>query len=134
MDNRYSVDTVTESLVKRFRNKYKTGQGCWEWTAFKDSEGYGWIRKGSNKEPVVAAHRLSWIIANKKDWPTGLIARHLCNNSSCVNPDHITPGTSQENANDKMISGSATFRRLSCVHCRLESGINNFNRHLKVCS
>jgi HNH endonuclease len=52
------------------------------------------------------AHRLSWMLFNNKNWPTKLESRHICNNTWCLNPRHIVPGTRQQNANDRNYFGN----------------------------
>lgn len=66
-----------------------------------------WIWKGQLGKPLPyglygkhKAHRVSWMLSNNKDWPEPLIARHTCHNHSCVNPNHIIPGTHKENWED----------------------------------
>ena len=131
--NRYSIASITESLIKRFQAKYILKGSCWQWTAFKDSEGYGWMRHNGRDGPIVAAHRLSWVIHNKQDWPLGLEARHLCNNPSCVNPEHITPGTAKENMDDRRKARKHWMPMLSCLSCKKEiSGLGNLNQHHKA--
>ena len=34
--------------------------------------------------------------------PDGIQVRHSCDNRRCVNPDHLSLGTNQDNVNDKM--------------------------------
>ena len=63
--------------------------GCWVWARSLDKEGYGrWAGK--------SAHRFFY----EKfvgPIPDGLEIDHLCNNPSCVNPEHLEPVTHQEN-------------------------------------
>lgn len=34
--------------------------------------------------------------------PEGLLIRHMCDVSCCVNPDHLLPGTNADNGKDKV--------------------------------
>jgi hypothetical protein len=36
----------------------------------------------------------------------GMLIRHVCNNSSCINPKHLLIGTHEDNMNDMAIDGS----------------------------
>lgn len=88
---------------------------CWPWNGHRQTRrGYGrvfWY--GNGRRFSGAAHRLSWEIANGRDWPVGLVARHSCDNPPCVNPAHITPGTVAENNRDIVERG----RRAPRSHC-----------------
>lgn len=52
----------------------------------------------------VATH-ISWEIANNEPFPAGLNACHTCDNSICVNPQHIWPGTQSDNMQDCAAKG-----------------------------
>ena len=70
--------------------------GCWLWSCRPDRygraeyEGKGW-----------GAHIASYQ-AFVGPIPAGLILRHTCDRRSCVNPDHLTPGTKKDNRRDFM--------------------------------
>jgi hypothetical protein len=105
----YKYDTHSESARKRFESKYSpAANGCWNWTQYRDSDGYGQFTLNvPGKKYQLRAHRFSWVIANQSDWPSDKpVARHLCNNPSCVNPEHIEPGTAKENALDAIAAGT----------------------------
>lgn len=70
--------------------------GCWIWVGPKD-KGYG-LTHYKNKS--IRAHRLSYEMFIGPI-PEGLLIRHKCDNPSCINPDHLAPGTVQENVNDR---------------------------------
>ena len=84
-----------KTLEQRFWSKVQKGAGheCWEWTAAKDSYGYGNIRVRTDKGLVWGrgwttdrAHRVSWELHHGP--PVGQV-RHCCNSRSCVNPAHL---------------------------------------------
>jgi hypothetical protein len=70
--------------------------GCWIWTGSHASNGYGRVLlcKGG-----VSAHRVSYEL-NVGPIPPGLRVLHKCDTRSCVNPDHLFLGTTQDNATD----------------------------------
>jgi len=99
----------SSEVIERFWPKVdkNTENGCWEWTAYKAKlrgTRYGIFRAG----PLVKAHRYSWILTNG-DIPLGLKVLHKCDNSSCVNPDHLFLGTQQENILDMINKGRSNF-------------------------
>ena len=85
-------------VTKRFLEKveYDTNVGCWWWSASLTKGGYGQFNY-NNK--IHKAHRLSYEL-HKGIIPNGLLVRHICHNPSCVNPEHLCIGTSQDNKND----------------------------------
>jgi hypothetical protein len=105
----YKYDEHTIKAAERFSGHYtKKDSGCWEWNLYRDSDGYGQFSINiNNRKRVLRAHRFSWMIANQKDWPENMpVARHMCNNPSCVNPEHIIPGTVKENTGDAIKAGT----------------------------
>lgn len=98
-----------EKFATRFWSKVdKTiGQGpagtCWIWQAGKYPFGYGqfWdtrIRKGN------CAHRVAWELT-QGSIPEQAHLCHKCDNPSCVNPEHLFPGTPKDNAQDRSAKG-----------------------------
>ena len=74
--------------------------GCWIWMKKVNHRGYGMtcLGKGSN----LSAHRASYE-SKYGAIPNGMMALHICDISSCVNPDHIFIGTQQDNLTDKVL-------------------------------
>lgn len=67
--------------------------GCWNWTAADDGNGYGLFGVNSRH---VRAHRYAYELI-RGDIPPGLVLDHLCRNPSCVNPWHLEPVPQVEN-------------------------------------
>lgn len=71
--------------------------GCWIWTGCIQKKGYGHI---FHQGTVKKAHRLSY-----EAWcgtiPPEMQVLHRCDIPSCVNPEHLFLGTTQDNLNDR---------------------------------
>lgn len=110
----YKYDSHSESARQRFESKYDISpNGCWLWNKYKDSDGYGQFTLNFNGQKyVLRAHRFSWLLSNRMDWPSDKpVARHACNNPGCVNPAHILPGTVSENTLDSIAAGTYVKNR-----------------------
>jgi HNH endonuclease len=85
----------------RFFNKILFND-CWEWTGSLNGEkGYGMFYDGSKR---IYAHRFSYLI-HYGEIPEKLIILHSCDNSKCVNPDHLSVGTHKENSHQASSRG-----------------------------
>lgn len=95
----------------RFNANWERDQktGCWNWTGTisRAYKGYGHIRIGNK---AMKAHRYSWE-AHRGKIPEGMHVLHSCDNSICVNPDHLWIGTHQDNMRDMFRKGRRQERR-----------------------
>ena len=80
----------------------KDKDSCWNWLGPTTGSGYGhfWIG-GRSTGKDIQVHRLSWELYNKIDIPKGLWVLHKCDNRRCVNPNHLSLGTSGMNQRDR---------------------------------
>lgn len=70
--------------------------GCWLWLGRFVPNGYG---KFSVNGEQLLAHRVAWEQA-RGPIPRGALVRHRCDTPSCVNPDHLLTGNTQDNSDD----------------------------------
>lgn len=89
---------------QRFWGFVKKGKPdeCWEWKGNAHPAGYGKFWEGDR---TVYAHRFSYALAHGLTSDSPLDIRHSCDNPSCVNPAHLSLGTAQDNADDKVSRG-----------------------------
>lgn len=77
---------------------------CIEHNQKGNRDGYGSIRVDGER---IGAHRYAYCFARGID-PKLLadsVVRHTCDNSRCINPEHLILGTHQDNAKDMLDRG-----------------------------
>lgn len=78
---------------------------CWIWTGAMDVHCYGLVGwKALNGLRHSKSHRVAYQLT-VGIIPDGLYLCHACDNPSCVNPAHLTPGTQLDNMKDASIKG-----------------------------
>jgi hypothetical protein len=81
-----------------FDSRYiKRKSGCWEWIGTKNGHGYGiFLMPG---ERPVRAHRFMY---EREVGPIrdDQVVMHSCDNPACVNPQHLSIGTRDDNNRD----------------------------------
>lgn len=93
----------TKILRNIDRNSAKDfNTGCINWTGHYDGN-YGRIKVDQKKWRV---HRLIWTLVNG-NIPEGLYVLHSCDNPKCININHLSLGTAQNNMDDKVAKGNA---------------------------
>ncbi len=92
-------------LEQRFWNKVEKTESCWNWTASRDSNGYGQINGGKDRNGRhYNAHHVAWELCFGQI-PKGMEICHKCDNRSCVNPTHLFLGNRSDNMQDASKKG-----------------------------
>lgn len=93
-----------QRLQQRFFAKVaiiNDADSCWEWTAFKDRDGYG---RTSIQNVAISAHRVAYVLENGPI-PVGMSVLHRCDNPGCVRSSHLFLGTQSDNMRDRFQKG-----------------------------
>jgi len=88
---------IKERLIRY--TQIDSNTGCWNWSGYRDRDGYGNINIGRSPHQ---AHRVSYS-EYKGSFDESLQVRHICDNPSCINPEHLELGTHRDNMRDKKI-------------------------------
>lgn len=78
--------------------------GCWEWTGYRNADGYGSFRMVSAVNGWVLAHRFSFETRHRL-LLSGELVLHKCDNPPCVRPDHLEGGDHLKNMTDAFTRG-----------------------------
>jgi hypothetical protein len=122
---------VIQIDLVRFRDKVASPpdgasyyRHCWIWTGAKNAKGYGrfwWHGR------LHLAHRWAYERVNGPI-PVGLVIDHICNQPSCVNPNHLEVATRGHNV---LREGSKAPSRVNalkteCIHGHLFTKENTY--------
>ena len=91
---------------KRIEKNFTKTDGCWLWKGTQQGAGYGVIS--------FLAHRLVYELL-VGPIPDSLVIDHLCNERSCVNPNHMRTVTQEVNS---MSGGSPPARNARKKRCK----------------
>ncbi|HEY3494565.1 MAG TPA: hypothetical protein VGK73_07760 [Polyangiaceae bacterium] len=114
-----------ETLRERFESRYipVTETGCWLWTG-SVSLSYQGKKRREEMRPQITANgktRIAYRVGYELlvgPIPAGKMLCHRCNVSICVNPNHVYPGTAQDNVDDCKRAGRLAPHNVHKTHCR----------------
>lgn len=92
------IDDPRSNLLSKIA---KSPNGCWEWTGYRNENGYGRTYKNTRR---IYAHRLSYELFCGPITDADTVC-HRCDNPICVNPDHLFVGTRGDNNRDSVAKG-----------------------------
>jgi hypothetical protein len=92
----HKKNMTNEELIEWLESITRKYNQCWEYPIV-GSEGYAKIYL---KTKYYLLHRYVCSIFRNIDYESKWVARHICSNKCCVNPEHIVPGTNRDNGID----------------------------------
>jgi len=95
-----------QALKIRFEKYVIRKEGCWDWNASKNYQGYGTMR---HRGKPIKAHRASWIL-HFEEIPKEKWVLHKCDNPCCSNPDHLFLGNQTDNMRDMAKKGRTKIK------------------------
>lgn len=102
---------VLERVLKNIELKPETG--CIEWTGDQCHDGYGRMSVGTREtQTKIRVHR--WALQffmGGVELPPEIKACHKCDNPLCCAPDHLFPGTNQDNMDDMVAKGRSVVSK-----------------------
>src|SRR4051812_8322076 len=96
--------TISERLISKTTIP-DGADACWEWCGARlprprtGEPGYGVMKIGGRAGKVEYVHRISYELFVGQI-PEGLCVLHRCDNTACIRPSHLFPGTKDDNNKD----------------------------------
>lgn len=104
-----NIESVKSRLFDKSMPEPNTGCFIWTGSLFTGDYGRMWVR-----DKQIMAHRISYFIYKGKI-PEDFVIDHICNNPSCINPEHLEAKTQKDNSNRCV--GSPTTVNAQKTHC-----------------
>lgn len=129
---------IPDSDIRRFGQRFepRNRSGCWDWTAGHDGKNYPlfWNHLAGN-----VGHRFSYT-AFVGPIPEKCHVHHKCENTMCVNPDHLKAVTPREHVLD-YTPNAITAIAAAKTHCLRGHELTGYNllqgedgkRHCRTC-
>lgn len=118
-----------KSDAERFWQKVqRRHEGCWVWTGALQRDGYAHFTNAAQK--TISAHRFSYEL-HVGPIPEGMDLLHSCDTRSCINPEHLRPGTHHENMMEMIHKGRNPLHSLKPGQVReIREALKNYRHGL----
>lgn len=94
-------DLTDMATIETLLSRTSKQDECLVWTGYVPKCGYGLVwHQGKNQQ----VHRVSYVL-HKGEIPAGFKVLHSCDNRICINPNHLSVGTSKDNSDDMTAKG-----------------------------
>ena len=120
MTEEYRLSAIVRLEKHRAINE---NTGCWEWTGFKHSQGYGWVSTEKPGKPT-RVHRFAYrvYLLNGGELDRKVCICHKCDNPVCFNPEHLFLGSQADNVHDRANKGRKGMIGKTCIPKKLTEG------------
>ena len=110
-----------------------TEQCCWQPVGrSKDKKGYNWFWF---RGKMTKLHRTLYKFLNG-NIPDNFYVRHICDNPTCINPEHLLAGTAQDNSDDKKRHGHQGYgeeiRMAKLTDAKVEAILNSNSTQMEL--
>lgn len=95
---------ITNLQVLRFGLFFTKKEGCWLWSGSLRTDGYGRFCVGKPARKSAGAHRVAYLLHYGIDPGVNEVC-HTCDNTKCVNPEHLFAGSKSDNMKDCVSKG-----------------------------
>jgi hypothetical protein len=93
------TEDYMENSYQRLLSKYEIENECFIYTGSVNPNGYGQFYFNGNN---IGAHVAMYELYNKTKVLKDIQVRHLCHNTTCINPEHLSIGSSRDNKLDSL--------------------------------
>lgn len=107
------VPGASPTFARRLFSRIDASGDCWEWTGYRNPDGYGCVDLGPHGTRHLLVHRAVWEML-VGPIPSDLVFDHLCRNRGCANPDHGELVTDYENKRRGFSSAMLRARQTVC--------------------
>lgn len=113
------LDCKAQARPSVTRDYTITDIGCWEWLGYIDRNGYGkaYDPDMPKRSRVDWAHRVSYR-RHRGHIPEGFELDHVCQNTRCINPDHLDAVTRAEHIRRTVERAGGFDRQLEAARLR----------------